>query len=591
MDSQTANLIAAGEVVERPAGVVKELVENAIDAGSTRIAIVLEEGGLKKITVTDNGSGMDAADAQACFGRHATSKIHAAKDLWSIHTLGFRGEALPSIASVSKVTLLTSDGRDATKVVIAYGKPVSVSSYPCSQGTEISVEGLFYETPARLKHMRSSGYEGSLVQDIVYKFALSHPEIAFHLMNDGRDSFRTSGQGDLLEVIFNIYGQGAASAAIPVHFEDYDYIVDGYLIGPSITRASRNAMQIDLNGRMVRTYKLYKAVQEGYAEFIPNGRYPLCILSVQMDPHLMDVNVHPSKWEVRLSKENQLEVLLRENVHAALANGGALKHINETKASVQYYQPLSFDTDDLMPPREEPEKAQPLKEETPFVMDEKMRQSIQKEMNEENARLHEQEAQEKEEVYEAPSFPELRVIGQYRESYIVAESAQGLVLIDQHAASERIAFEKIRAELEDTATYIPLLLPITIKAGTDVVGRLEELNETCKQVHIHFESFGPDTLAVREVPAWMRDIEKETFLQDLIDSFKNENDKKKVVLDSGHISTLAASMAVKKARHFSVDEMKQLVNNLSRCMNPYQDAHGHNTMIIFDDKNIKKEFA
>ena len=350
LDSQTTNLIAAGEVVERPMGVVKELVENAIDASSTRITIAIEEGGLKKITITDNGTGMDSADAEMCFQRHATSKIHGQNDLWTIHTLGFRGEALPSIAAVAKVTLTTSNGEDATRVVMAYGKTESVSPYPCSKGTEIQVEGLFYHTPARLKHMRSASYEASLIQDVISRFALSHPEIAFRFINEGRDAFRTSGQGSLQEVVYSVYGRGAAENAIPVDFSDFDYHVHGYLIAPSITRATRNMMHIFLNGRMVKTYKLYQSVQEGYHEFIPKGRCPMCVLLVEMDPHLLDVNVHPSKWEVRISKEVQLEVLIKDQVEKALKEKGAVRESAEAEdkpARTTYYQPLSFDDLDL----------------------------------------------------------------------------------------------------------------------------------------------------------------------------------------------------------------------------------------------------
>ena len=391
LDMQTANMIAAGEVVERPMGVVKELVENAIDAGATRIQITIEEGGLSKITIMDNGCGMDASDAQMCFERHATSKIHNENDLWSIHTLGFRGEALPSIAAVAKVTLSTSDGSDATRVVIAYGKKESVSPYPCNQGTEITVEGLFYQTPARLKHMRSGAYESSLIQDVISRFALSHPEIAFHFINDGRDAFRTSGQGDLLEVLYAVYGKAAAENAIAVDFSDFDYHVSGYLIKPMLSRASRNMMHIFLNGRMVRTYKLYQSVQDAYADFMPKGRYPMCVLSITMDPHLLDVNVHPSKWEVRISKETQLELLIKEEVAKAL-RGNAAVVAKEEEPKTEYYQPLAFNTDELSvsPSRQEPEpvrQEEPMQQPKEFVLNDAARKAIAQEAAEDNALL------------------------------------------------------------------------------------------------------------------------------------------------------------------------------------------------------------
>ena len=288
LDTQIANMIAAGEVVERPMGIVKELVENAIDAGSTRIDISVWEGGLEKIVVRDNGSGMDSEDAVNAFLRHATSKIEKEKDLWSIHTLGFRGEALPSIASVSKTTLTTSDGNTSTRVQMEYGKRVKVSAYPFDQGSEISVEGLFYKTPARLKHLKSAAYENSLIQDVIVRFALSHPDIAFVFKSDEKEAVRTTGQGNLLEVMYQVWGREVAENSIPVDFQDYDYHVTGYIVKPNITRASRNYLYVFINGRMVRTYRLYKGILDGYEDFIVKGRNPIVVLNVEMDAQIVE---------------------------------------------------------------------------------------------------------------------------------------------------------------------------------------------------------------------------------------------------------------------------------------------------------------
>ena len=314
LDTQTANMIAAGEVVERPMGVVKELVENAIDAGSTRITVSVIDGGMTKITVRDNGIGMDSEDALNAFKRHATSKIKGQNDLFDIHTLGFRGEALPSIASVSKVTLTTSDGNDSTRVQIEYGEIKNAGNYPCDEGTEISIEGLFYRTPARLKHLKSGSYENTLIQDVIVKFVFSYPSIAFTFISNDRISFQTTGKGNLLEVIYQAWGREAGENAIAVDFSDYDYHVTGYIVKPSLTRVSRNCMHVFLNGRMVRTFRLYKSILDGYEDFIVKGRNPLVVLNIEMDPQLLDVNVHPSKWEVRISKENQLEYLIKDNI-------------------------------------------------------------------------------------------------------------------------------------------------------------------------------------------------------------------------------------------------------------------------------------
>ena len=621
LDSQTTNLIAAGEVVERPMGVVKELVENAIDASSTRITIAIEEGGLKKITITDNGTGMDSADAEMCFQRHATSKIHGQNDLWTIHTLGFRGEALPSIAAVAKVTLTTSNGEDATRVVMAYGKTESVSPYPCSKGTEIQVEGLFYHTPARLKHMRSASYEASLIQDVISRFALSHPEIAFRFINEGRDAFRTSGQGSLQEVVYSVYGRGAAENAIPVDFSDFDYHVHGYLIAPSITRATRNMMHIFLNGRMVKTYKLYQSVQEGYHEFIPKGRCPMCVLLVEMDPHLLDVNVHPSKWEVRISKEGQLEVLIKDQVEKALKEKGAVRESAEAEdkpARTTYYQPLSFDDLDLRAAYPsagsgyKSHKQTVEKEETAETTDKKetdqnttaitglshldpdTQAAIRKEAEEDNALLAALQAkvEEKEETYgqeqEEDPFPLMEIIGQYKDTHILASCSQGLVIISQKRAQERILYEQLAEKIDQETIMNDLLVPVTIQTSDDIVRRIDELNETYAPMHIQFEAFGKDTVSVRSIPAWMQKMDETLFLQDCVDLFVNEQSQQSSEKRKQTLLKEVSMHTVHVHQKLNMEEMKELIARLAMCHNRWTDPQGNPTLVIMDEKKLLK---
>ena len=601
LDTLTANMIAAGEVVERPMGVVKELVENAIDAGSTRIEVNITEGGIQRLSVIDNGCGMDAQDAQLCFGRHATSKIQSQNDLWSIHTLGFRGEALPSIASVSRMVLSTSDGKDETRVVVAYGNTESVTPYPCNQGTEISVEGLFYQTPARLKHMRSAAYEASLIQDVVSKFALSHPEIAFILRSDDRESFRTSGQGNLLEVVYQVFGRMAAENAIPVDFSDFDYSVKGYLIKPNITRASRTGMNLFLNGRMVRTYKLYKAVQDGYEDFIVKGRYPICVLDIAMDPHLLDVNVHPSKWEVRLSKEIQLETLIKNNV-ANMLRGTVLAPAAEVReARQEYYQPISFDTDRLIQEaeyRKEQERRQsvvePVISTAQEVKVEKQEITLEEEIKETEAELKRVSTQFEQEYPEYKPqkqvFPPMEVIGQLHEKFILCATEKGLVIIDQHAAQERVHYEEYKTKLNQDPVMMDCLVPITIHAGNDLVRRVEEINAAVEDIHVVFEPFGKDTLVVHSVPVWMQDIDETQFLNDVIDLFKNDRDIKYARMEKKKIATMACHHSIRFNRSLTMDEMKEVVRQLSLCENPYHCPHGRPTFITLDEKTLVKEF-
>ncbi len=592
LDAQTANMIAAGEVVERPMGVVKELVENSIDAGSTRISVSAENGGIDRVTVSDNGCGMDSEDAVNCFGRHATSKIRGQNDLWDISTLGFRGEALPSIASVSKLTLVTSDGTDSTRVKIEYGELKSAEPYPSDQGTEISVEGLFYRTPARLKHLRSGAYENSLIQDIIMKFALSHPEIAFTFLSNGREAFRTSGSGDLQEVLYLCWGREAAEKAIPITMEDFDYKGSGYLVKPEVNRASRNFMQVFLNGRMVKTFRLYKSILDGYEAYLPQGRYPLAVLNISMDPHLLDVNVHPSKWEVRLSKENQLEYLIRDSVADTLSKqmlAPKVRRQQEVPAGAQMR--MEFDTFQHAPAAvQKPAAApEPIKKTEPE--EKKPEPAEEKNIPAEPVKeIREETIQEPAVQYPERTFPQMTVIGQLHSSYILCSTERGLAVIDQKAASQRIAFEKIERQIQNNETMQDLLVPLTLKTSDDVVQRLEELNAFAEELQISFESFGPDTLLVRSIPAWMSGLEEEKVLYDVLDLFAEEEKAGIRKIAGKKIAEKASTHAIHACRKLSEAEMNQFLQDLSVCANPYQSPSGHATFVIIEERDLAKEF-
>ena len=589
LDTQTANMIAAGEVVERPMGVVKELVENAIDAGSTRITVSVIDGGMTKITVRDNGIGMDSEDALNAFKRHATSKIKGQNDLFDIHTLGFRGEALPSIASVSKVTLTTSDGNDSTRVQIEYGEIKNAGNYPCDEGTEISIEGLFYRTPARLKHLKSGSYENTLIQDVIVKFAFSYPSIAFTFISNDRISFQTTGKGNLLEVIYQAWGREAGENAIAVDFSDYDYHVTGYIVKPSLTRVSRNCMHVFLNGRMVRTFRLYKSILDGYEDFIVKGRNPLVVLNIEMDPQLLDVNVHPSKWEVRISKENQLEYLIKDNIREALKST-ILAPVAEVKAAVQKVavEPIFFDTNSaLVTPfvAKKEVTVTPVVETKPIetIKEENIKPAIQEEIKEEKI-IEEKEIQHE-------KLPEMTVIGQLHEKFILCSTEKGLAILDQHACQERVHYEELLQKLDETTpVMMELLVPISILAGNDLVERVDEINASISDMHFQFEPFGRDTFIVRSVPMWMKEVEEERFLQDVIDNFKNDRDSKYARMEKKKIATMACHSSIRFNRALSLDEMKEVVKQLYKCQNPYHCPHGRPTFIILDEKELTKEF-
>ncbi|WP_454191733.1 DNA mismatch repair endonuclease MutL [Paenibacillus sp. Marseille-Q7038] len=320
LDEHIANQIAAGEVVERPASVVKELVENSIDAGSTRIDVSVYEGGLQTIRVTDNGGGIDPDDMETAFYRHATSKIENGRDLFEITSLGFRGEALPSIAAVSKVRLVSSnkdDGR-GREIVIEGGRLIRHEDITASRGTDFTVEELFYNTPARLKYMKTIQTELGHISDAIYRMALSHPHIAFTLRHNGNMLLQTIGNGDLVQVIAAIYGTSAAKTMLPVNGENLDYKIRGFVSRPDFTRANRNGISTIINGRYIRNYGLNQALLKAYHTLLPINRFPLAVLQLEMHPSLVDVNVHPAKLEVRFSKEVELYAFVEEIVHASL---------------------------------------------------------------------------------------------------------------------------------------------------------------------------------------------------------------------------------------------------------------------------------
>src|SRR4051812_8335868 len=317
LDDALSNKIAAGEVVERPASVVKELVENSIDAGSTIIDIEVEEAGLSKIRISDNGDGLEEIDVPKAFSRHATSKIKNEHDLFRIRTLGFRGEALPSIASVSRLELITSTGVEGTRIVLEGGKVITLEKAASRKGTDITITDLFYNTPARLKYMKTVHTELGNITDVTNRLALAHPEVSIRLMHNERKLLHTNGNGDVRQVLAAVYGINIAKKMIPINVTSLDFKLDGYIALPEITRASRNYISTMINGRFIKNYPLVKAIQEGYHTLLPIGRYPIALLNIVMDPILVDVNVHPSKLEVRISKEHELNELVSETIKSA----------------------------------------------------------------------------------------------------------------------------------------------------------------------------------------------------------------------------------------------------------------------------------
>lgn len=635
LDAHLTNMIAAGEVVERPMGVIKELVENSIDAKATRIEVQIEQGGTQLMEVTDNGVGMDKEDACLAFERHATSKIKTTDDLWCIHSLGFRGEALPSIASVSNLMMLTNNGSDSTRIEIRYGQREIARPFPSNQGTQISVRGLFQKTPARLKHLKSIPYETSLIQDLMQKFALSYPTISFRLIHDGKELFRSSGNGNLLEVMSVVYGRDLAKQCIEIKAKDYDYTIQGLIALPAQNRASRNYMTVFVNERMIRSYRIQKAILDSYKDYIPQDRYPIAVLDVRMDSKLCDVNVHPSKWEIRLSKEQQLEHLIRETLNVALREHMMAPEVNlsygqEKKEKVEMTR--LFESEHLV---QEPVQTYTTTTETneSISVTEKVNQEkldqvshkpniimtskpvvqpisypkgtghsrpVQHEIKEEPQLAEKKQVevitedlpnQEEISAVTKQKFPAMQVLAQMHGRYILAQDEEALYIVDQHAAQERVHFEEVEKNfLEQNPTMQDLLVPIILEASQTLAHRLDEVNEVLAAFHIELENFGQNSLVCRSLPVWMRELDEQAFLQDLVDLWKDEKEVRPQDLRRDRLATMACHHSIRFNRILSLEEMQQVIEQLANCVQPYHCPHGRPTFISITEKQLIKEF-
>jgi DNA mismatch repair protein MutL len=638
LDEHIANQIAAGEVVERPSSVVKELVENSIDAGSTRIDVVIEEGGLQLIRVSDNGSGMEEDDCETAFYRHATSKIATSKDLFSIRTLGFRGEALPSIAAVSKLECVTSARTDGLgrHVQIEGGTIRSIKETAAQRGTDIVVRDLFYNTPARLKYMKSIQTELGHVSDYMYRLAIAHPNIAFSLKHNGHLLLQTLGNGDLLQVLAAIYGTALAKQMIPIRGESVDYQLQGLIAKPEMTRANRGGISVIVNGRYIKNYALNNAILQGYHTLLPINRFPIAALHIEMDPVLVDVNVHPSKLEVRFSKEAELTGLIAESVKQALSKQvlipQAAKPQTAKPAVVQEQmvlyrpqeqkepfagrpvaekpgterpgtgretyavrQPDSWSREDAAPP-----KLQPRTEEGRMErVDKPFRNPAQPEPGSrqfrEAAGLVMESLAPKtdtEEPAPIPAFPRLSPIGQMHGTYLIAQNEEGLYLIDQHAAHERINYEAYYERFGKPAEASQeLLVPITLEFTSAEAQLLKEKLPMLEQVGVYLEHFGGNAFLVRAHPNWFPNGDEKAIVEEMCEWLLNE----KKAVDLAKLREKAAILcsckaSIKANQRLSLQEMEALLDTLAACKNPYTCPHGRPIVVSFSTYELEKMF-
>ena len=633
LDDALSNKIAAGEVVERPASVVKELLENAIDANSTVIEIDLEEAGLARIRITDNGDGIEEEDVLVAFQRHATSKIKNENDLFRIRTLGFRGEALPSIASVSRLEMKTSTGIEGNKVVIEGGKVESVEKADSRKGTDISISDLFFNTPARLKYMKTIHTELGNITDVVNRLALANPDISFRLVHNGRQLLKTTGNGDVRQVLAAIYGINMVKSMIPISGESLDYKISGYISMPEITRASRNYISTMINGRFIKNYALVKAIQEGYHTLLPIGRYPVVLLNIEMDPLLIDVNVHPSKMEVRLSKEQELNELVSSVIKNAfktkeLIPAGMVTQKQEKPKSEQTF----MDLDHLSEAEDKPSVMQATTEGRPFVEEKAVelsksykaaelpnssqqgapdwRNALVAQENttfqaaapaiEEDLVQNEEDmiepdassaAQEPVAEVQASRVPPLYPIGQMHGTYILAQNDRGLYIIDQHAAQERIKYEYFRDKVGEVATELQeMLVPITLEYSADECIKINEHQHQLEKVGVFLEPFGYNSFIVRSHPQWFPRGEEKDLIEDMIEQLllMKKVDIKKLREEAAIMMSCKAS--IKANHHLRNDEIQALLDELRRSSDPFTCPHGRPIIVHYSTYEMEKMF-
>ena len=575
MEPSLYNKIAAGEVVEKCASVVKELVENSIDANSSEIKIELKESGTKMIKVTDNGIGMDKDDALLCFQSHATSKIISEDDLFNISTLGFRGEALPSIASVSNIILKTSDGITGVEYHLEAGIVTEKKQGDLRRGTIVEVNDLFYNVPARLKYLKSLQSELANIVDLINKEALSHINIRFTLINDGKIILKTDGSGNLLKTINDIYGVNVSKKMLKVEGETDDYDIFGYISLPEITKSNRNHIITLVNGRVVRNSELNKTINDCYFKYKFNNRYPVVVLQINVDTSLVDVNIHPSKMDIKFSNFDDLKELISKKITDALENHFLAPTISAT----------SMKADNIVSTFTNEEKEEIKEEVKEYVLDFDNEEKIVKE-EENNYNFSVKEEKETKE------FPYLEPIGQVLGTYIVCHSEKGMYLIDQHAADERCNYEKYKKEManpkQDT---ISMLFPLNIEFPKEEFLILKEHIDIVKKLGIDIDEFGNNSYIIRSHPTWFKEGLEEEFVRNILEKVISMNKNFDLERFNDSISAMMACKASIKANDpVSIEMAKALIENLKKCNNPFNCAHGRPTIIHYPKYELDKLF-
>ena len=571
MDELLANKIAAGEVVEKCASVVKELVENSIDAGSHEVKVELKDSGVLEIKVTDDGTGMDEFDALACFSRHATSKIIDEEDLYHINTLGFRGEALASIASVSKVDLKTSMGDVGTHIVINGGKVITNEPCEARKGTIMTVSELFYNTPARLKHLRSLNTELANITDYMNKLALAHPEIKFVLKNNDNIILNTSGDSNLLKVIGNVYGMNIVKKMEYIAGENDDYVVTGYMSLPEITRGTRNVMTTIVNGRVVRNQDLIRTINDSYHSYKHETRYPIVVLNISLDPSLVDVNIHPTKMDVKFGKLDELNELISGLIAKKLRE---LTLIPEIKEEAEYkkddtnYEEMVLSIDRLWSEN----KKEGLidfskKEETKVKVEEKLVREEKKEL------------------------PNMYPVGVVHGTYIICQNENGMYMIDQHAAKERVNYEKFKYEMgRPSKDKIYPIFPYVIELSSNEAIIMKERMDILRNIGFEVDEIGINSIVIKAHPTWLEKDYEEEQIRRIVEILLATKDFSIEKFREEAATMMSCKKAIKANEYISPEEVEKLLDDLRHCNNPFNCPHGRPTIIYYSNYDLEKLF-
>ena len=583
LDDNTINKIAAGEVVERPASVIKELVENAIDAKADRIEVEIMAGGTSFMRVSDNGIGMSREDAEKAILRHATSKIVQVDDLQAIATLGFRGEALPSIASVSRFNLQTrqAGAELGTEIKITGGKTTEIGVAGCNLGTTIRVEDLFFNTPARKKFLKTNNTESGRINEFIIKLAISHPEIAFKLINNNKSSLATPGRGDLKETLQSLYGASVGQSLLPLEFEDEDIKLWGFVSKPSAIRSSRSWQTFIVNGRIIASRAIAKAIDNAYHALIPKSGYPLIALNIEVPQHTIDVNVHPQKTEMKFEDESRIFKAVYKAVLDAVRPKGQAGQLGQLAAQadhVQHHvekglQELNFGQSVMNFPLREEKPAMTWQEGTIALAQDKSVKSVQSVVDEE------------EKLPTAGMIP----IGQVDDTYIIAQDGDSLYIVDQHAAHERVLFDRFSAQAE----HIPsqqLLVHLILDFSTHESQIIEENLELLAGLGFGLEPSGPNQFRLMEVPADVPSSQAEEFIREVLASMEELHRPTAAELRQAVLATTACKAAIKAGFKLNYRQMEILLQELNDTAMPYTCPHGRPTIIKFSSDELAKMF-